>query len=86
MDDYTINQDDLTVSFPAGAPVEMCIPIGIVNDDVVLENPETFTLDFETLPSGVIPGDNPEAVVTIIDDDPCKSETINIDYLTIELL
>ena len=68
-DDYTINSADLTVTIPAGEPMEQCIPVGIVDDEVALEGNETFQLFFETLPDNVAAGDPDEAVVIIVDDD-----------------
>ena len=55
--------------FPAGEPVERCVPVGIVDDSVTSEGNETFMFVLDTLPEGVVPGENPEADVTIIDDD-----------------
>ena len=67
--DYTIENADLTVTIPAGAPMEQCIPVGIVDDEVALEGEETFQFFFDTLPEGVVAGDPDDAVVTIVDDD-----------------
>ena len=69
IEDYTINNADLTVTIPAGEPMEQCIPVGIVDDEVALEGEETFQFFFVTLEQGVLPGDQSEAVVTIVDDD-----------------
>ena len=44
----------------------------ILDDDVALEEEETLAVLFETLPEGVEPGDEPNATVTIVDDDECK--------------
>ena len=74
-EDYTINNADLTVTFPAGEPMEQCIPVGIVDDEVALEGEETFQFFFVTLPEGVVAGDPDEAVVTIVDDDDGKRFT-----------
>ena len=68
-EDYTINNADFTVTIPAGEPMEQCIPVGIVDDEVALEGEETFQFFFVTLEPGVLPGDQGEAVVTIVDDD-----------------
>ena len=68
-EDYTIESADLTVTFPAGEPMEQCIPVGIVDDEVALEGEETFQFFFDTLPEDVIAGDSNEAIVTIVDDD-----------------
>ena len=57
---------------PSGSPRERCIPIGIVNDSIALEEPETFIFEFETLPSGVVRGGNPTALVNITEDDVSK--------------
>lgn len=67
--DYIIDPADLTLMFPAGEPVERCIPIRIVNDTITSEDEETFIFVLDMLPEGVVPGENPEADVTIIDDD-----------------
>ena len=69
IEDYTINNADLIVTIPAGEPMEQCIPVGIVDDDVALEGEETFQFFFVTLEPGVLAGDQSEAVVTIVDDD-----------------
>ena len=71
-DDYTIESADLTVTIPAGEPMEQCIPVGIVDDEVALEREETFQFFFVTLPEGVVAGDPDEAVITIVDDDDGK--------------
>ena len=68
-EDYTIESADLTVTIPAGAPMEQCIPVGIVNDEVALEGEETFQFFFDTLPEGVVAGEPNEALVTILDND-----------------
>lgn len=67
--DYTVNMADLTITIPAGEPAQQCIPVGIVDDDIPLELPETFTFNFTSLPEGVAPGSVPESIVTIVDDD-----------------
>ena len=68
-EDYTIGNADLTVTIPAGEPMEQCIPVGIVDDEVALEGEETFQFFFETLPEGVVAGDPDEAVIIIIEND-----------------
>ena len=70
--DYTIESADLTVTIPAGEPMEQCIPVGIVDDEVALEGNETFQFFFETLPDNVITGDPDEAEVTIVEDDASR--------------
>lgn len=67
--DYIIHDSDLTVTFPAGEPVQRCITVQIVNDTLLLEGDEMFELFFDDLPQGVVPGDNPEVDVTIREDD-----------------
>lgn len=69
MDDYTVAMASLSVTVPAGAPTEMCIAVGIVNDMVALEGNETFEFYFDELEEGVSATDPSEAVVTIVDDD-----------------
>ena len=68
-EDYTIESDDLTVTIPAGEPMEKCIPVAIVDDEVALEREETFQFFFDTLPEGVVAGEPNEVVVTIVDND-----------------
>ena len=70
--DYTVVREDLTIMISAGSPRERCIPVGIVNDSIALEEPETFIFEFDTLPSGVVRGENPTAVVNITEDDVSK--------------
>ena len=72
MDDYTVDMEDLTVTVPAGMPTEMCIDVGIVNDDIALEEDETFEFYFDELDDGVSATDPSEAVVTIVDEDDGK--------------
>ena len=68
-DDYTINMDDLTVSFPAGpSGLVMCVPFGIVDDDIALEGNETFQFDIVPV-LDITPRDPDSAVVTIIEND-----------------
>ena len=67
--DYTIDNADLTVPIPAGEPMEQCIPVGIVDDEVALEGEETFQFFFDTLEPGVVAGDQSETVVVILDND-----------------
>ena len=69
MADYTVNNADLTVTFPAGEPMEQCIPVGIVDDEVALEGNETFQIVFERLPNRVMAGDPSREEITIIDND-----------------
>ena len=73
IEDYTIESTDLTVTIPAGEPMEQCISVGIVDDEVALEGEETFQFFFDTLPEGVVAGEPSEALVTILDNDgkPC---------------
>ena len=52
--------------------MERCVTIQIVDDDISLEGEETLIVEFETLPEGVLPGDNPNSMVTIVDDDTGK--------------
>ena len=68
-EDYTINNADLAVTIPVGEPMEQCIPVGIVDDEVALEREETFQFFFDTLPEDIIAGNSNEAIVTIVDDD-----------------
>ena len=68
-DDYTAYEDDLTLDFPEGAPTSQCVIAWITNDTITLEDDETFMFFLEDLPEGVVPGDNPESTVTIVDDD-----------------
>ena len=41
----------------------------IVDDDESLEEQETLTVSFATLPEGVEEGDDPTSTVSIVDDD-----------------
>ena len=58
-----------TVTFPAG---ETSVPFDIpINDDSILEDDENFmiTIDPNSLPTGVTPGNPNQATVTIVNDD-----------------
>ena len=66
--DYTINMNDLTVTFPAGAPQEQCVPFFAVDDDLALEGNETFQFVIEPSPNTQV-GSPDMAEVTIIDQD-----------------
>ena len=72
-DDYTINIDNLTVSFPAGpSGMVRCVPFGIIDDDIAFEGNEMF--QFDILPVlGMVPRYPFSAVVTIIENDLGKS-------------
>ena len=63
---------DLTIVIPAGPATRQCIPVEIVNDDLTLEAPETFSFKFETLPDGVVRGSVSVTEVIILDDDTSK--------------
>lgn len=63
---------DLTVVFPAGEPTTQCITVGIVDDLISLEERETFMFTIVSTTDGVVPGDDPEATVTINDNDERK--------------
>ena len=63
---------DLSVVFPSGEPTTQCIPVGIVDDPISLEERETFMFTITSTTDGVVPGDDPEATVAINDDDERK--------------
>lgn len=66
--DYTINAAALTVIFPAGAPVQQCIPFNPVDDDFAREENETFHFTID--PRFNIRIVSPDmAEVTIIEND-----------------
>ena len=73
--DYTINMADLTVTFPAGAPQEQCVPFFAVDDDIALEGDETFQFVIEPSPNTQV-GSPDMAEVTIVDQDT----GMNLDY------
>ena len=66
MTDYNIRVADLTVRVAAGDPRRECVPITIVNDALLMEQNETFVVQFQTLPMGVVQREPSEALVTIV--------------------
>ena len=69
------------MTIPAGEPMEQCISVGIVDDEVALEGEETFQFFFDTLPEDVIAGDSNEAIVTIVDDDDGEGTVFSLVQL-----
>ena len=68
-DDYTINSDDLTVSFLTGpSGIVRCVPFTIIDDNIALEGNETFQFDILS-GFGTVTRDSNSAVVTIIEND-----------------
>ena len=67
--DYTIDMADLTVNFPAGAPVERCVPFIVIDDDLAREGNETFRFTI-----------NPNPLVNIIDPDEAEVTIIENDF------
>ena len=72
-EDYSVEEDSLSITFPAGEPMEVCVNATIIDDDTPLEEDEDFTFVLADLPEGVEPGDQPNSTVTIADDDGCKN-------------
>ena len=67
--DYTINIDDLTVSFPAGpSGMVRCVPFTIIDDNIAFEENETFQFDISPGFDMVL-RDPYSAVVTIFEND-----------------
>ena len=59
---------DLTVTFPAGAPMQQCVPFIIIDDNLAREGNETFQFTIDPRPGVHVI--NPEtAEVTIIEND-----------------
>jgi len=76
------------VSFPAQTTEQRCADFTI-NDDLVLENSEKFTVEFSILSSNamVVTGVNETLTITIIDND-CEADSLfcgALIYLIISL-